>query len=403
MPGPSTHPAGPPWSHDAWGGGPWALRDPDARPRPSRALRLWVPVIVSALVQLTGVAWILRIAQPDPATAALAVALAAIGPLALIGARRFPGPVAAIVAAATLASLLLSPSGGPVPISLAFALAAAVVRGAPLWAWISLGVAWALALVVLALGAPVDWPLPRVVGTTFALVIAVGLGELIRTRRERIRAFRAAAARRRQSAAEEERLRIARELHDVLAHSLSQINVQAGVGLHLADTQPEKAAEALAAIKQVSKTALDDVRTVLGVLREGEADAPLAPQPTLASIATLVAATRIPGAEVELESGVGDAEVPAPVAAAAYRIVQEALTNVARHGVEVTRVRVRLAPSPGGIRIEVRDDGRAASVTPGRGLLGMRERVEQLGGVFATASEGGFLVTAELPTGRRSA
>lgn len=95
--------------------------------------------------------------------------------------------------------------------------------------------------------------------------------------------------------------------------------------------------------------------------------------------------------------------MPAPVAAAAYRIVQEALTNVARHGVEVTRVTVRLAPSADGIRIEVRDDGRVASVQPGRGLLGMRERVEQLGGVFATAHEGGFLVTAELPTGRRSA
>jgi signal transduction histidine kinase len=153
----------------------------------------------------------------------------------------------------------------------------------------------------------------------------------------------------------------------------------------------------------VSKTALDDVRAVLGVLREGEADAPLAPQPTLASISALVASTRIPGADVEFEDTVGDGEVPAPVGAAAYRIVQEALTNVARHGVEVTRVTVRLGPSADGIRIEVRDDGRAATVKPGRGLLGMRERVEQLGGSFATAHEGGFLVNAELPTGRHSA
>src|SRR5690606_10803629 len=272
------------------------------------------------------------------------------------------------VAAATLAGLVFSPSGGPVPIALAFALAGAVVRGARLWAWISLGAAWALALVVLAVGVQVDWPPQRIVGTTFALVIAMGLGELIRTRRERMRDFRAAAARRRQSAAEEERMRIARELHDVLAHSLSQINVQAGVGLHLADTQPEKAAEALSAIKHVSKKALDDVRTVLGVLREGGADAPLAPQPTIAEIAALVASTRIPGAEIELDAHL-DEDVPAPVGAAAYRIVQEALTNVARHGVDVTRVGVWIARTEDGIRIDVHDDGRVTSVEPGRGLL----------------------------------
>jgi signal transduction histidine kinase len=360
-------------------------------------------VVISAIVQLTGAAWIVRTSQPDPPTAALTIALAAVSPLLLIGARRFPGPVAALVAAATLAGLLLSSSGGPVPIALAFALAGAVVRGARLWAWVSLGAAWAIALVVLALGVPVDWPPPRVVGTTFGLVIAMGLGELIRTRRERVSAFRAAAARRRQSAAEEERIRIARELHDVLAHSLSQINVQAGVGLHLADTQPEKAAEALAAIKHVSKTALDDVRTVLGVLREGGADAPLAPQPDLAQLATLVAATSIPGAEIEFDDRTGDDEVPAPVSAAAYRIVQESLTNIARHGVGVTRVEVRVTRVPDGIRIEVRDDGRVAPFEPGRGLLGMRERVQQLGGVFQTATEGGFLVTAELPIERSPA
>jgi signal transduction histidine kinase len=276
------------------------------------------------------------------------------------------------------------------------------VRGARLWAWISLGGAWAVALVVLALGVPVDWPPPRVVGTTFGLVVAMGLGELMRTRRERVSAFRAAAVRRRQSAAEEERIRIARELHDVLAHSLSQINVQAGVGLHLADTQPEKATEALAAIKQVSKTALDDVRAVLGVLREGGTDAPRTPQPTVAEVAALVASTRIPGATIELDDRLDGGELPAPVGAAVYRIVQEALTNVARHGTGVTRVEVRLARETGGIRVEVRDDGRAVSFEPGRGLLGMRERVEQLGGVFEIAAsepaQGGFVVRAMIPT-----
>jgi signal transduction histidine kinase len=241
------------------------------------------------------------------------------------------------------------------------------------------------------------------VGTTFGLVIAIGLGELLRSRRDRMSAFRAAAARRRQSAAEGERMRIARELHDVLAHSLSQINVQAGVGLHLADTQPEKATEALAAIKQVSKTALDDVRAVLGVLREGGADAPRAPQPAVGDIASLVASTSIPGARVELDERLGEGEVPAPLGSAVYRIVQEALTNVARHGTGVTRVTVGLVREAGGIRIEVRDDGRVAPFVPGRGLLGMRERVEQLGGVFETEHDGGFLVRAILPDGGETA
>jgi signal transduction histidine kinase len=378
------------------------MGDPDARRGPSRRLRLWLPVVISALVQVAGAAWIVRTTQPDPLTGALTIGLAAVGPIALIGARRFPGPVAAIVAAGTLASLLFSPVGGPAPIALAFALAAAVVRGARLWAWISLGGALAAALIVLALGVSVDWPPPRVVGTTFGLVIAMGLGELVRTRRERISDFRAAAARRRQTAAEEERIRIARELHDVLAHSLSQINVQAGVGLHLADTQPEKATEALTAIKQVSKTALDDVRAVLGVLREGAADAPLAPQPTVAEVAALVASTRIPGAEIELDDRL-DGEVPAAVGAATYRIVQEALTNVARHGADVTRVVVRLARTADGIRVEVHDNGSVAHIEPGRGLLGMRERVELLGGTFEIAHHGGFLVTAALPTERDEA
>src|SRR5690606_14865195 len=99
----------------------------------------------------------------------------------------------------------------------------------------------------------------------------------------------------------------------------------------------------------------------------------------------------------------GDEPVPAPVGAAAYRIVQEALTNVARHGVDVTRVEVRLERAADGIRVQVRDDGRASAVEPGRGLLGMRERVEQLGGMFTTAVDGGFVVTAELPTGRGTA
>jgi hypothetical protein len=125
-----------------------------------------------------------------------------------------------------------------------------------------------------------------------------------------------------------ERVRIARELHDVLAHSLSQINVQAGVGLHLMDKQPEKAAAALASIKETSKTALDEVRSVLGVLRaEGGADpsAPLVPEPDLARLAGLAASVTSQGIDVSLDNRFG--AVPQAVQLAVYRIVQESLTR----------------------------------------------------------------------------
>ncbi len=391
MPGPSTHEHGPPW-----GRGPWALADLDARERrPARALRLWIPVVLSALVQLAGVAALLRFGHLPPSIAAVTVALALVGPAALIGARRFPGPVVAVTAAATVASVLFGALGGPIPLAFAFALAGAVVRGARIWAWASLAGAWLVVLVLSVVLDQLAWPPPRVIGTALGLVVAIGIGELIASRRQRMAAFRAAAARRRQSAAEEERMRIARELHDVLAHSLSQINVQAGVGLHLSETQPDKAVQALASIKQASKTALDDVRAVLGVLRE-DGEAPRAPQPDAARIAELVASTEVPGAQIVLDDRL-TGELPAPVGAAVYRIVQEALTNVARHGVEVTRVDVRLLPEPGGIRVEVRDDGRDASVEPGRGLTGMRERVEQLGGRFEIVQDDGLTVSASLP------
>jgi len=373
---------------------------------PPRALRLWGPVVASALVQLIGAVWICRVAHVRPGLAVLTVGLAAVGPLALIAARRFPGPVVVVAAAAAAAELLVGVAGGPLPLAFAFALASAIVRGARAWAWGSLVGALAVAFIAGIVTSAEGWSPPRVIGTTFGMLLAIGLGELVRSRRDRRGAFRAELDRRRVSAAEEERLRIARELHDVLAHSLSQINVQAGVGLHLAERHPEQAVEALAAIKQVSRTALDDVRAVLGVLRADGDGAPLAPQPGIERIAELVRTTGIPGAEIVLERDDLDRPgrtpaIPAPVSAASYRIVQESLTNVARHGEAVTRVVVRLGLDGGALRIEVRDDGRVAPFTAGRGLTGMRERVERLGGDFEMARDGGFAIRARLPLGRR--
>jgi signal transduction histidine kinase len=200
----------------------------------------------------------------------------------------------------------------------------------------------------------------------------------------------------------------------VLAHSLSQINVQAGVGLHLMEKQPDKAKEALASIKETSKTALDEVRTVLGVLRaEGGADpnAPLVPEPDLSRLPGLAASVTAQGIEVRLDDRLTAAQVPKPVQLALYRIAQESLTNVTRHAEGATKATVTLERRGGVYRLEVRDDGTggppvttssAASESGGRGVLGMRERAELLGGHLSAgpADGGGFAVVAELPATR---
>jgi signal transduction histidine kinase len=197
----------------------------------------------------------------------------------------------------------------------------------------------------------------------------------------------------------------------VLAHSLSQINVQAGVGLHLMDKQPDKAKEALASIKETSKTALDEVRTVLGVLRaEGGADpsAPLVPEPDLSRLPGLAASVTAQGVEVRLDDRLAAAQVPKPVQLALYRIAQESLTNVTRHAEGATHATIALERRDDVYRLEVRDDGtgsargNASSAAPesgGRGVLGMRERAELLGGHLSAgpADGGGFAVVAELP------
>src|SRR6185295_11814120 len=180
--------------------------------------------------------------------------------------------------------------------------------------------------------------------------------EGLRSRRERANEFRRLASQRRVNVVQGERVRIARELHDVLAHSLSQINVQAGVGLHLMEKQPEKAAEALAGIKETSKTALDEVRSVLGMLRAegGSADAPLVPEPDLDRLPALVEAASRADVAVTLDDRLPHAEVPAQIQLALYRIVQESLTNVARHASGARHAEVLLERTGDVYRVDVR-------------------------------------------------
>jgi signal transduction histidine kinase len=216
---------------------------------------------------------------------------------------------------------------------------------------------------------------------------------------------RAEEARRR---AGEERMRIARELHDVLAHNISLINVQAGVALHLMDEQPGQSRSALQAIKQASNDALGELRSVLDVLRQGDEAPPRAPASGLAQLDGLVAGAGATGLEVRTRVEGTPRPLPAGTDLAAYRIVQESLTNVTRHA-GPARATVLVAYGETDLTVQVDDDGNgleppsaaAIPLRPGRGLVGMRERVAALGGELTTGPRpgGGFRVLARLPIG----
>jgi signal transduction histidine kinase len=330
-----------------------------------------------------------------------------LGPLLLVWRHRFPVAVAYGVSAVTLAYLAAGYPYGPVFLSVAVACFAAVVAGHRKAAWGAVGLLWAGHLALahwlyrwLPPGGdgPAPWAQEGVVTAWVLAVLAAA--ELLRVRREqwaRERAERAAAAGRR---AGEERLRIARELHDVLAHSLSVINVQAGAGLALLDSDPEQARAALATIKTTSKEALGEIRQVLDTLRS-PGDAPRAPAPGLDRLPDLVEQAGAAGLSVEVTTEGRSRPLPPGADLAAFRILQEALTNVVRHSGSRT-ARIRIAWRPGALRLDVDDDGPAtapAGPTGGNGLAGMRERAAALQGTLTAGPtpEGGFHVQATLP------
>ncbi|MDO8914511.1 MAG: sensor histidine kinase [Coriobacteriia bacterium] len=203
---------------------------------------------------------------------------------------------------------------------------------------------------------------------------------------------------------DEERLRIARELHDVTAHSLSVIAVQSGVASHVLDTKPEEARRALIAIRQVSRDSLQELRAMLGVLRGSEDEAaPLAPSAGLDRLHDLVRPLEESGLDVAIATEGDLTDVPAIADASAYRIVQEALTNVLRHAGKA-RVTVTVRREPDALLIDVTDDGPGTlPFEEGHGIAGMRERVSALGGALQAGplDGGGWRVSARLPMAGR--
>jgi len=205
----------------------------------------------------------------------------------------------------------------------------------------------------------------------------------------------------------EERIRIARDLHDVIAHGVAAIHLQAGAALHVLARQPDVAEPALATIKDLSKQTLDELRATVGVLRSDalDGDAPRAPTPGIRQLDVLVDQARHAGLAVELQVDPNLDGIPAAVDVAAYRIVQESLTNVMRHaGPRAHTVVVLTQDGNGGLTVEVTDDGLGAATGPadgaGHGLAGMRERAATVGGVLTAGPRvgGGFRVEAHLPT-----
>jgi signal transduction histidine kinase len=384
--------------HESW-------TDTAPRFRPPPAVTLFVPVVVALIVQVVPTIAISSWLGVRPVWGTLSTLLAAASALALLAARRWPGPTVVAAAVFTALDLFVPPDAGPPFIALGFAIIGAVVRGARLWAWVSVGAAW---LLCVTLGGVfgIQWNPFRVALATLLLAVCFAIGEGMRTRIERTAQRRALMAERRRTAEQDERSRIARELHDVLAHSLSQIAVQSGVGLHLFDREPERAREALAAIRELSATGLDEVRGVLAFLRGDDAlatrTAPLTPQPQLDDVPALVAQRSGLGLTVSLDDELGDGRPASAVQSTAYRIVQEALTNVVRHSA-ATSATVTLAHVGPDLVVSVADDGvGAAGRQEGGGMRGMRERASIVDGTVEVtdapgATRSGTLITARLP------
>ncbi|SCF32446.1 Signal transduction histidine kinase [Micromonospora viridifaciens] len=328
--------------------------------------------------------------------------LVVVAALALAVRRRWPLATLAVVTAATTAYLLLGYPYGPILISFFVAVyTVAAYRPVRIAALAGAGALVGLLAHVFVGARPTGLTglMPVAAWVVVPFAIGATVGTTARLGRENAARKRIEEARR---LADAERLRVAREVHDVVGHGLAAIHMQAEIALHLLKKKPEQAEAALTAISRTSKEALDELRVTLTVVRRDEAAAERAPTPGLAQLPQL--RDRLAGAGVPVDVEITGEPRPLPVAVdlTAYRVVQESLTNVLRHaGPATATVRIRYAPTE--VTVEVTDTGRGPAAEPGRaggyGLAGMRERVTVLGGSFAAGpgSGGGFQVYATLP------
>jgi signal transduction histidine kinase len=334
---------------------------------------------------------------------AVGVALLLAGPAALMWRRSHPLAVLAATYAVSIAYWSMDYPRGPAFLALMAAFATAIIYGHRAAAWLSLAGSWFGFLWLPAQLGNAGSPSPsKALGVAAWLFVFGAAVELIAFRKERMQEAERARRQEELTRAGQERLRIARELHDVLAHNVSLINVQAGTALHLLDREPERARPALEAIKEASSQTLREVRSVLQIVRGQGEQAPLAPTVGVVGLDDLIARTSAAGISVRCERTGEPQALPASVDLAVYRIVQEALTNVARHARPASAV-VRLGFGAGEFKLEVEDDGPGPlnGYAAGNGIAGMRERVAALGGDFSAGPRNGagFRVAATLPLG----
>ncbi|WP_101783969.1 sensor histidine kinase [Nonomuraea indica] len=353
-----------------------------------------------------------------------------VGGVVVAGRRRWPVPVFVVAALTSLVYYGLDFPDGPAALGLCVALYTLAAYGDGRRSLVIAGVGtsvlavgWLVAAADLEPRAAIGWVYFRI----GAAVMSAAVGESVRSRQviaaeAQARAELAERTREEEARArvDAERLRIAREVHDTVAHAIAIINVQSGVTAHVLDKRPEVAREALRTIEHTSSRALREMRAILGVLRDGDGDdGGRVPYPGLGEIDELAAMAREAGLDVRLEETSSAAPLPSAVGSAAYRILQESITNVVRH-VGPTRVTVALNPGTEALEIRVTDEGRRAAsaeacpearpparqasgadgaARPGRGIVGMRERCRLLGGELDAGPlpGGGFEVRARLP------
>jgi signal transduction histidine kinase len=390
-----------------------ALRPPlTKRLRPGHWLA--IDAAISVLFAAGFLVGTTRPAYGVPLWAAYLLALASTLPAA--ARRLWPLPVLGVVLAASVAAMALGTGKDP-SVVVAFVLYLVALRYPRRTAAAALAVALALTAAGVAAGgaalihASDGGTVSRL--ATSAAVITAGwvIGMAVRQQRAYTAGLAEQAERRVQAqlaearrAVTEERLRIARELHDVVAHSLSLIAVQAGVANYVAGVRPEEATRALGSIESTSRGALGEMRRLLNVLRDGDPAGPdLAPAHRLADLGQLITSTADAGVTVQLEVRGSQRDLPPGADLAAYRIVQEALTNVIKHA-HTTACRVVVTYEQDAVSVEITDDGRgaatgAAPARPGHGIAGMAERAGLYGGELRAGPlpGGGFQVAARLP------
>jgi signal transduction histidine kinase len=348
--------------------------------------------------------------EPVPLTfTTVTMSIVACG--ALVVRRRWPVPVLAVTLLASLAYVMAAQVKSPIGLTVGIATYTLVVtstRRTKLTGCV-------IAALVLMAGAALftEGTALEHLGVAVLVLLGVAVGEAVRNRRAYVEQLEERAHQAEQSREEEahrrvieERLRIAHELHDVIAHHIALMNVQAGVASHVLRDDPDQAGQALGHVRDSGRSVLRELTVLLDVLREnGETDAPTEPLPSVRQLRDLVGSASAAGLTVDWKPY--DEPLPAAVDLIAYRVIQESLTNVLKHA-PGAKVRLALRRIGDRLHLDVTDDGGPAGAVPqalgsGHGLIGMRERVAAIGGDFHAGPDpaGGFAVHAELPLSPR--